>query len=538
LQHLLPEGLRDWIPAELVQKRELERRIADVFEQRGYAEIATPTLENTRLLEAAFDQRAGQIFHVAEGRDPELGLRTEMTTPIARTVGARLRAQARPLRLWYLAPVFRRSPGGGQLHEITQAGCEVIGDPSAGADAEALFAADEVLATANIHRVSFDINDATIVASMLREMNCPPKTAERCIALIAARNLVALREIARSEPLDARFDDFLELLFLRDGENVLRRLPELFHSADARSATENLRGILTRANERGMGERVRADLTLLRDLRYYTGFVFEAHSPGLASPLCAGGRYDTLLSHFGSDAPAVGWSLSIENVLEASLRDRSLLRERENRLVLAVPKGALYEGAVRRLSSAGIEISLPSERRLIFGSSRADVDILLLRAGDIPAYVESGAADCGIVGKDTLWESDRAVCELVDLEFGACGLAVAGRRADDYHGGRSFPPFLRVATKYRKAAREYFASRDIACRIIPLGGSVEVGPLVGLADVIVDLVATGKTLREHDLVVIDEIARSSARLIANAARFRTKHRVLADIVSKLEGVPA
>ncbi|MHB8145798.1 MAG: ATP phosphoribosyltransferase [Vulcanimicrobiaceae bacterium] len=204
------------------------------------------------------------------------------------------------------------------------------------------------------------------------------------------------------------------------------------------------------------------------------------------------------------------------------------------RLVIALPKGSLYEESAARLRSAGIAVPDRVGRRLTVLTEDGRAELLLLRPTDVPAYVEFGAADCGIVGKDILWETDRSVSELVDLHFGTCRLVVAARRQDGYHQGERYPTFLRVATKFKRSAQNYFSERDLPSEIIALHGSVELAPLVGLADVIVDLVATGNTLREHDMVVVDEIASSSARLVVNPVRFRAKYDVLLDLVQRLE----
>lgn len=205
-----------------------------------------------------------------------------------------------------------------------------------------------------------------------------------------------------------------------------------------------------------------------------------------------------------------------------------------DRLTIAVPKGALYEETAHRLRSAGIRVPRDVGRRLTVASEDGKAEILLLRPTDVPAYVEFGAADCGIVGKDVLWETDRSVSEICDLGFGACRLVVAARRQDGYHEGARYPTFLRVATKFKRSAQAYFAERDLPCEIIGLHGSVELSPLVGLSDVIVDLVATGNTLREHDMVVVDEIAASTARLVVNPVRFRAKYTALRELIDRLE----
>jgi ATP phosphoribosyltransferase len=202
-------------------------------------------------------------------------------------------------------------------------------------------------------------------------------------------------------------------------------------------------------------------------------------------------------------------------------------------LVIALPKGALYEESAQRLRRAGIAVPRNVGRLLQVRSEDGRAELLVLRSADVPAYVEFGAADCGIVGKDTLWETDRSVSELADLGFGACRLVVAARRSDGYHEGARYPTFLRVATKFKRSAQAYFSERDVPCEIIALHGSVELAPLTGIADAIVDLVATGKTLAAHDMVVVDEIARSSARFVVNPVRFRAKYDAIVALLQRL-----
>ncbi|MGH7660692.1 MAG: ATP phosphoribosyltransferase [Vulcanimicrobiaceae bacterium] len=202
-------------------------------------------------------------------------------------------------------------------------------------------------------------------------------------------------------------------------------------------------------------------------------------------------------------------------------------------LTIAVPKGALFEDAAQRLRAAGIGVPDDLGRRLAVTSEDGNSELLFLRPSDIPAYVEFGAADCGIVGKDVLWETDRQVCELADLGFGACRLVVAARREDRYHEGSPLPTFLRVATKYARSAELFFSERDLPVEVIPLHGSVELAPLVGLADLIVDLTQTGKTLASHDLVIVDEIDRSTALFVVNPIRFRAKYGELRGLLARL-----
>lgn len=204
------------------------------------------------------------------------------------------------------------------------------------------------------------------------------------------------------------------------------------------------------------------------------------------------------------------------------------------RLTIALPKGSLFHEAAARLRSAGLAVPEQVGRRLTVTTEDGRAELLLLRPSDVPAYVEFGAADCGIVGKDILWETDRSVSELADLQFGACRLVVAARRSDGYHTGTRYPTFLRVATKFTRSAQTYFAERDLPCEIVALHGSVELAPIVGLADIIVDLVATGSTLAAHDMVEVDQIGRSTARFVVNPVRFRARYDAILDLLGRLE----
>ncbi len=202
-------------------------------------------------------------------------------------------------------------------------------------------------------------------------------------------------------------------------------------------------------------------------------------------------------------------------------------------LTIALPKGTLYDESAARLRGTGIDVAADPGRKLAVDTSDGH-RLLFLRPTDVPAYVEFGAADCGIVGADVLWETERSVCELADLRFGACRLVVAARREDRFHEGAQLPTFLRVATKFEKSAEAFFAERDLPVQIVKLHGSVELSPLVGLADLIVDLVATGNTLREHDLVVVSEIAASTARFVVNPVRFRAKYAAVSELLARLD----
>jgi ATP phosphoribosyltransferase len=202
-------------------------------------------------------------------------------------------------------------------------------------------------------------------------------------------------------------------------------------------------------------------------------------------------------------------------------------------LTLALPKGRLLDPARRLLGDMGLDGFDPDSRRLIFVDDVRQLRVLILKPSDVPIYVEYGAADVGIVGKDILLEQEPDVYEPLDLGFGACRLVVAEpSRLWDRDDPAKWS-WVRVATKYPRLTLRYFSERGIQVELVRLDGSIELAPLVGLADRIVDLVQTGETLRVNGLVEVAEIARSTARLIVNRASLKTAYAAVSALIDEM-----
>ncbi|MDW5596731.1 ATP phosphoribosyltransferase [Conexibacter stalactiti] len=204
-----------------------------------------------------------------------------------------------------------------------------------------------------------------------------------------------------------------------------------------------------------------------------------------------------------------------------------------DRLTIAVPRGALMREALDLLDTLGIDTSevRSNDRKLLF----EDVGIITMRPSDVPTYVEAGAADVGITGKDVLMEQpEREVYELLDLGFGRCLMVLASVAGDDA-GAEALRRLgvMRVATKYRRIASQHFERTGRQVELVEVKGSVELAPLTGMVDAIVDLTATGTTLRENGLVIREEIAVTTARLIANPVAHKLKAAAIDAMVEKL-----
>ena len=202
-------------------------------------------------------------------------------------------------------------------------------------------------------------------------------------------------------------------------------------------------------------------------------------------------------------------------------------------LTLALPKGRLLEPALDLLRELGVSGIDPDSRKLIFRAAGRDLEILLLKPADVPAYVTYGAADLGIVGKDILLDQEPDVYEPLDLGFGFCRLVVAEPRTLWERDDPAKWSWVRVATKYPRLTEEYFSARGIQVEIVRLDGSIELAPLVGLADRIVDLVQSGETLRANGLVEVAEITRSTARVIVNRASMKTEHAAVTRLLDDM-----
>jgi ATP phosphoribosyltransferase len=200
---------------------------------------------------------------------------------------------------------------------------------------------------------------------------------------------------------------------------------------------------------------------------------------------------------------------------------------------IAIPTGVLLEGSLELLRRAGT-VELEREelgRKLLV--EKDGVRVVLVRPADVAAYVDYGSTDLGVVGKDQLWESPGPHYELVDLGFGGCSLVLAVPEASPISGPATWPPSMRIATKYPRATTAFMEAAGQTAEIVRLHGSVELAPQLGLVDAIVDLTASGRTLRENHLRVVAEVGRSTARLIANQASLKTRTASLQELVSRL-----
>lgn len=342
---------------------------------------------------------------------------------------------------------------------------------------------------------------------------------------------------------------------LRGGKQALDEVRSLLEPVGCAAGIAELETIYDALVEAGLSDSLLIDFSVMSSFDYYTGLVFEAYAPGLGSPLGSGGRYDNLLASYGaSKIPAAGFAFYLEQVMAAreaasSVAGAAAASANANAaatnadagasspsgetasatrpLRIAVPKGSLKEGSVAVLEQAGLNVDnlLDSGRTLMLRND--DVEYLIVRPTDAPVFVALGAADCGICGEDSLLEAAPDVVELVDLKFGGCRFVVAESAGTTEAVEERYRKLgsIRVATKYPNITRSYYAKIGMPVEIVKLHGNIELAPITGMAERIVDITATGTTLRENNLVVVDDVLASTARFFANPSSFRTNPRV-------------
>ena len=327
--HPIPPGTRDILPEEMRELRELQRTLNDVFESFGYGQVATPTLEYDEVL--AQGDRAVGAYRFFDERGELLALRSDMTIPIARLAASRFGDAELPLRFSYVGNAYRAvTPQRAQMRQFMHGGVELLGAGAPDGTAEVIEVLSKALDAVGLNRAVIGLGDADLYRQLLTELEVDDEARGRILDQLAAHNLVGLEEeVDQIDGLDPKGrKTLLRLPGLRGGPAVLERAHELGGDAVER-ATQRLQATYDALEARGVADRVQLDLSLLRDLGYYTGAILEIYDPALGHILGGGGRYDDLLGRFGREMPAAGFSLYLERVHLAQAEEERIAREGE-----------------------------------------------------------------------------------------------------------------------------------------------------------------------------------------------------------------
>lgn len=322
MYHPIPPGTRDVLPDEMLELRRIQNALLEVFAGRDYREVSTPTLEYAELLELGDRRSADAAYRFFDDRGELLALRTDMTIPIARLAADRLTGLQPPHRLCYIANAYRAvTPKQGRRREFGQAGVELIGAGGPEATAEVVELLAKALDAVGLESAVIGLGNAGLWSGLLADFGAGQETRDRSSERLVNHDLVGVEAALREAPEleQAHADALLEVITLRGGPDVLDRAATLggdrFQAALGRlGATHAALG------SRGIGHRIQLDLGMLRDLGYYSGTTIEVYDPTVGEIIGGGGRYDGLMSKFGLDLPAAGFTLYVERIHEAQIK--------------------------------------------------------------------------------------------------------------------------------------------------------------------------------------------------------------------------
>lgn len=429
-------------------------------------------------------------------------------------------------RICYDENVYRVSEQSGTFREIMQAGLECIGDLGASELAEVARLAQLSLGAVSDKAV-LSITHMGIVEGFM--CGLPQDLRAAAVSGLSARNVSFLENKAQENPQFAKvFSNLAKLCTLSGGNGeIFACLKEL--GAD-KKALDELKAVVGKLD----GSSIRLDFSILDGMKYYNGITFRGYMDGIPVPVVSGGQYDKLMTRMGRTSRAAGFAVYLD-FLERLSEKPGVQPEAEGKMLrVALPKGRLGEKVYSMFARAGYDCPgiLDDSRKLIFENRTKGISYFWVKPSDVAVYVERGAADIGVAGKDIIDEYSPDVYEMLDLKTGICRMCVAAKKGFADNTDMT----LRVATKFANIAGRYYGSVGREIDVIHLNGSIELAPVLGMSDVIVDIVETGTTLKENGLEVIETIMPISARLIANKAAYEFKKKEILGVMGGLRQV--
>ncbi|GAB1475279.1 hypothetical protein MASR2M70_01110 [Bacillota bacterium] len=524
---ITPEGTRELLFEESRSRKEIIDLLHKIFSESDFHQVVTPGFEFYDVFSSAgtyYPQES--MFKSVDNKGRIMVARPDSTIPIARLVCSRLKDYPMPLKLYYEQNVYRNNPGlRGKSNEILQMGVELIGDSSFESDVEILALGAKTLAACATGDARIELGHVGIFKLLMDRFNDDQDKKSTIHQFISSKNYAALSAKLDKEPLDQATEILKELPKLFGGREVFNKARELFDGYDKRllEMLGYLEAVYDAITDLGLEDRVIIDFGLVNQADYYSSLVFKGYVSNAREAVLSGGRYDNLLKDFGCDFPATGFAVNVDQIAAVNMEQKGADKAAaaEGRLRIALTKGRLEKRAIELFEKMGFDCSglYDKGRKLFIDIPGQNIELVFGKAGDVITYVEHGVCDMGIVGMDTIMEQGGNFYEVLDLGFGKCRFALAAPQGKDFYSGHSVK---KVATKYPNITRDYFEEKGMDVQIIKIEGSVELAPLLSLADGIVDLVETGETLKQNGLAIVNDIRNVSARLIVNEISMKLK----------------
>ncbi len=527
--NITPEGSRDFLFEESDDRKSVESTLSALYKEKNYRKVITPAIEYFDVFSNGnTGVEADDMYKLTDNYGRTTVLRPDNTMPIARLVATRLRDAAFPVRLYYNQNVFVKNKAhAGRTDEIPQSGIELIGDGSLDADIEVISMAVEALSRTLRGSYKLEIGHAGFFSAILDKMDLTATQKADICNFTESKNYAALGDLLNRLKPCPEIAALKRLPRLFGSVEVLDEARKLYKSAESNRALDYLKTLFEKLEKMGVSDKIIIDLGLVNRSNYYTGVIFRGYADGSGVTVLSGGRYDNLISEFGLDCPAVGFAVDVNALCEV----KNEVINAERPLRIALTKGRLEKSSVKLFQKMGLDTKeLENKgRRLIIPVD--GYEAVLSKAPDVITYVEHGVCDIGVVGKDTIAEHSSAFYEVMDLNIGKCRFVLACPQGVDFYAGYKRKT---VASKYPKVASEFFKSKGMDVDVIKIEGSVELAPLLGLADGIVDIVETGSTLKENGLVAVEEIMPISARVIVNIASMKLRKEEIESFLADME----
>ena len=504
-----------------------------LFEERGYSPFRMSRFEEYDLYGKNKDFLVSDSVITFTDTDGRLmALKPDVTLSIIKN--ARI-GSGEKVKVYYNENVFRVSQRTHRFSEIMQAGLECIGSLEKSDIAEVVLTALESLSLLG-GSFALSVSHMGLIASAFRAAGMSGALEKKAAEALGSKSVHELERLCAENAIEKEKAALLFALVTAGGRigDAAERLRLLELEPEALCAVGELEELARELKGSPFEKNVVVDFSAVNDISYYNGIVFSGHLEGVPDVVLSGGSYDKLLNRMGKSGKAIGFAVYLDALESAPCADDESGKEDDgsSRFInVALPKGRLGEKVYKMFADAGYECPSINDpgRKLIFENPEKGVRYFWVKPSDVAIYVERGAADVGVAGKDILLEYSPDVFELADLDVGKCRMCVAAPKSFSDNPEKT----LKVATKFVNIAKRYYASIGRDIDIIKLNGSIEIAPILTLSDVIVDIVETGTTLRENDLEVRTEILPISARLIANKTSFRFKGREIGALAEKL-----
>ena len=521
---------------DIVERIDLELR--SLYGDYGFKPFKMSKFEEYDLYTRNKDFIPTESIITVTGQDGKLlALRPDLTLSIVKYFRPEENEEE---KLYYSENIYRAEKNG-DYKELKQTGLEYLG--KIGIDEISQVTLLSALSLRTISKdYILDISHMGFLQELL--VGIPEKAKKPILKAISQKNNIQIREIAESfmisdsdikpiESITSIYGDYRKTLPL------LKKLPI---TDKALGYLDEIERVCKSLSGKRVSGKINIDFSIVNNMTYYSGILFQGYIPGIPENILSGGQYDGVMERMSKKGSAIGFALYLdflrqykgnpkkeEGKKEAGKKEE--VNYDDDYINVALPKGRLGTKIYEMFEKAGY----PSpdikgdNRKLVFENRKKKIRYFWVKPSDVTVYVERGTADIGACGKDIIEEYSPDVYELLDLEKGKCKMCVAAKK--DFMDDTS--KTLRVATKFPEIARKYYDGESRNIDIIKLHGSIELAPILNMSDVIVDIVETGKTLKENDLVVIEDILNISARLIANKSSFRFKNHRIKELVSKL-----